>query len=270
MAELDNQATGVETGAGAEHSESQGADAGSQDPGQGQDSTHTQVEGDGAGASSARAQERSQNNMGFASQRVIEKNLSKLVSKALKEQLEPFMGRLNPAQPPARNDAGRPAPTLDYNDLPGSISRMVEQRAAEILEEKLGGSLGKFEQSVDQRLGQREARNYLRAQIGTDQEALDKVQDIMEEFKLGYAAIEDPFGAVQVAVKIYKERKGNPNVPTRGQLSTVTNGTVGSGRSKPGVKDIIGLQKKLAGNLSNEEREQVGKQVADLVSSLKE
>ena len=262
MAE-DINSTTSEEGAGVDNSASQVAEPTSQDTVQGQSSEQgSQVDNQAPSASSTGRQER-KTNSGWAQQRIMEKTIERMLSKAL----TPLQQRLEQIQsPPAPQRQAQEKVEIDYNDLPGSINRLVEMATKQRLEEFEKTKLNSVKTELEENLAKREARNFLKSQpeIGDDEEKLDEIKKIMKDEGLDYMAIYEPVRAIKKAVDVWKRQRINPNAPKKETLSTVTGGAVSRGPSAPSVQEMKDLQRVITSDAPEAEKQKAYERIETL------
>lgn len=270
MAEIEELSPGTEAGAGTENPQ-QAADPQAQAPGQGQSPESAPVDSGESAASSKVPPAR--NNSQWANQRVLEKTIGKLLSSALDERLSPLIERLNGAAPSPQGD--KPAENLiDYNDLGGSITKLVEKA----LEARLTNAIPRIKDELQGDLSSKsklqEARKYLTSHpdIGQDQAKHEQIRDIIANDVLLYNSVEKyPQEVMETAVRRWRESRTNPNVPGKGELSTVTGGSaMGQRKGEPSMQKIRELQNKvISSNLPIEERNKLNSEIDALMAVLK-
>ena len=251
---------------GAGDGAGQGAGDSPQGDGQGQGTEQEPVGAPGKGTSSA-GQPGRKGNSAWATERIIEKALTKH-SQKLEQTLATFVERLSPPAPksaPANDELGEP----DYNNLNGWLNKKFEQLFQKRLSEELPNIQTRFESKLKGVTKTQEARNYLLSQedIGSDENKLAEVAQIMERERLGIIAESDPLWAVQKAIKLYREAHRNPNAPTKGQLSTASGGAGTQFKKEASIDQIRALQTKLAGNPSQEQLEKITAEIDALMAT---
>ncbi len=194
----------------------------------------------------------------------------RLVERAIKSQMEPLLEKLNtlstPAAPePQQEDFGTP----DYNNLEGWLKTVIPKLVERRMSESLPKSLESFKGELKNASRTQEARNYLISQedIGDNEAKLEQVEQVMKEHMLDFAAVHQPLRAVQKAVKIWRDGRTNPTAPTKQMLGTVTGGAAPAGKHEPSVKELIGMQLKLASGLPMDEQEKLHKEIDTLLTS---
>ncbi len=261
-------ATGSEAGSG-DPAVTQVAEGGSQESAQSQSSESVQVEGGESQASSKSVPAR--NNSNWAQQRILEKSLGKLLSSKLDERLNPILERLS--QIPRGNTQQPQTEEFDYNDLQGSITRLVKtllEEQGKTVFPKLKEELqGEFKSTTKMQ----EARNFLVSQpdIGNNKSRLSEIHDIIANDILLYNSLEKyPLEVIQEAATRWRSSKKNPNVPGQDELSTVTGGTGTAQRrtGQPSIQKLRELQNKVIGNLPAEEREKLNREIELLMSAV--
>ena len=235
----------------------QSAGAG-QDAGQG-----LTVDNQAKDAPSTTSQGRSQQNFTRAQERVLERKLEKMLSPFIR-RFDEFSSKFN--QPPAQPVQNQQDVQIDYNDLPGSINRLVEmstqKRLAQFEKEKLSG----LDRNLDEKLTVREARNILLSQpeIGGDEDKLEDIQQIMKKERLDLVAMNDPVWAVQKAVSIWKQGRKNPNAPPKDTLTTITGGANRSGHKGYSVDELKKLQNIVASDAPEEDKQAAYKRIDEI------
>lgn len=201
------------------------------------------VDGSGSpGASSGGNQERK---FSWANQRAMEKSVERLLSKAL----GPINERLNSlGKPPEPAAPAQPATDdkIDYNDIPGSINRIIENRLKAELQKFTKENLTDLDTKLQGVARTQEARNFLwnQPEIGNDQDKVEEVKAVMRENKLDVvAAYGDPVWAIKRGFELWKKGRVNPNAPPRDTLTTITGGAGGGGKGKASVDELLKLQK---------------------------
>lgn len=266
---MDNEelTTGSEASAGLT-SEPQAAETSSQEPSQSQSLEGSQVETSSTYASSASTPKRSNNN--WAQTRIIQKAVRDELSKELSSQLGPLLEEIRgKAQQPSATSS-QPQEQPDYENLPGWLNKKVETLLQQKLEQDLPKNLNQFKSKLEgdfkRTTAMQEARNYLISQqdIGRDRGKLDEIEQIMSENLLDLALEQEPLKAIQLAVNLWRKQKQNPNAPSKAQLSTVSGGAPAPAKKELGIKELMDLQKKLAGPLTIDEREKLNSQVDSL------
>lgn len=261
--------TASEGGAAPDTGQQTDADPQAQASGQGQSSEPGAVDPGESQASSKRGQARE--NFNWANQRLLEKTVQKVLSSALESKLAPLMERLQPQQPPASQETKT---EIDYNDLSGSINKLVQAA----LEARMGQTIPQLKEELVGNLKStsklQEARNYLISQndIGHDQAKQAEIQEIIVNDELLYGMVESkPLAVVQRAVEQWRKSKTNPNVPSKDMLGTVGGGMSQTRRGgEPSLQKIKELQDKvISSNLPNDEREKLNREIETLMSVLK-
>ena len=227
-------------------------------------------------ASSTKGPARS--NYNWANQRTLEKAITKILSssldsrvKPLEESLKSLLERLTP---PPGQEAQKGE--IDYNDLPGSINKIVEtllKQREDIATKKLSELKSELLMDISTQTSKQEAMKYLQSQkdIGSDTSKHEEIQDIIVNDKILYHSLPDyPVDVMQEAVKRWRESKKNPMAPGKDELSTVTGG-MGAARRGEGLSSqrIKELTDKAAGQLNSEDREKLNSEVEKLVTSMK-
>lgn len=257
--------------AGGDPASQQAADPQAQAPGQEQSSEPGSVDTGESQASSKRGQAREFN---WANQRLIERAVTKVLSSTLEAKLAPLIERLQPQQlPPASQPETKTE--IDYNDLSGSINRLVQSA----LESRMGQTIPKLKEELTGSLKStsklQEARNYLISQsdIGQDQSKHEQIQEIIANDELLYGMVESrPLMVIQRAVEQWRKSKVNPNTPSKDMLSTMGGGMPQAQRRGGEVnpQKIRELQEKvIRSDLPAEEREKLNREIETLMSVLK-
>lgn len=264
METLEN-ATGVESGASGD-TKLEGAGLPEQSGVQDQTSTpDSKVGSEGKDASSSQSGERTKRgNVDWAGNRVLEKNLSRKLERLLEEKLKPLLETIGQPKPSAKESVEVPEEKIDYNDLQGSIRKIV-QRALEaqkkqLLEKEFPEKLKQFtsEEKFEGRI--QEARKWLTSQkdIGNDPDKIEEVRAVMEKEMLDIVAEKKPLEAVQKAVELWRKGRVNPDAPNKEHLQTLAGGGAPRGGKKQySPQDLVNLQKKLAGNPTEDELEKI-------------
>ena len=265
-------------GGAAVEGEQKAAETGAQAPGQGQSPESPQVEGGESQASSNPGQARQ--NFNWANQRILEKAVTKILSSSLDSRLTPLEQSLKsllerlPEKP-----QGQTAQTneIDYNDLPGSINKMVDtilKQRESISTKKLSDLKGELMNDISTQTSRQEARKYLQSQkdIGTDASKHEEIQDIIVNDEILLSAIDRyPVKVMQQAVERWRASKKNPMAPGKDELSTVAGGMGAARRGQEisplKVKELT--DKVSSANLTIEEREKLNAEISRLVSSMK-
>ena len=264
----------TEGGAGVT-TEQQEAEGTSQEGVQSQSPESTQVEGGESQASSKGQQARK--NYDWAAQRTLEKTVKRVLSSALDERFAQLEQRLSPQEkPPASQPSNG---EIDFNDLPGSIQKMVNALVQQQMKDGLGKTIPQLKQEIigdfQTKTTRQEARNYLISQkdIGNDTSKHDEIQDIIANDKLLYHSVgEYPKEVMQEAIERWRKGRTNPNAPSKGELGTITGGMGGVQRKtgEVSVQRLRELQDKVvSSNLPATEREKLNLEIDELMASFK-
>lgn len=266
MADEEVVSTGSEAGAGA-NTEQQAADQTSQGADQSQSSEGTRVDSTSTDASSISKPGRS--NQGWANQRLLEKTVKQVLQSSLQEHLSPYLEELKRSAAPQAPKQDQAQDLPDFNDLPGWVNRRVNQLLEERLKAELPTRLNQFTGQLEGKLKSQsqmqEARNYLISQkdIGRDQTKMDELRKVMEDYQIDVAA--DPVRAAEVAVKLWRNERTNPNAPPKATLTTIAGGTGGvAGKKELSLQEIRDLTNKLVAGGTMEDQEKLGQQIDSL------
>lgn len=265
--------SGSEAGAGVETAQ-QVAEGTSQEGSQSQSTDTTQVEGSESQASSQIPQARK--NYDWASQRTLEKTVRRVLSSALDERFTQLESRLKPASPPATQPSSE---DIDFNDLPGSIRKMVNALVQNQMKDGFGKSLPQLKDEIigefNTKTTRQEAKKYLTSQkdIGNDPSKHEEIQAIIANDKLLYHSVSDyPIEVMQEAIKRWRETKVNPNAPSKGELGTITGGmgAVQRGGSQSAEKRATEIvERLLSPSIPMDEKEKLNLEFSKLMTSLK-
>jgi len=247
--------------------EQQEASQGSQESAQSQSTEPTSVDSGESQASSKGQQARE--NFNWANQRLLEKQIRKVLSSALDERLAPLMERLNPPQnPPASPSKDE----IDFNDLPGSIKRLVEAQ----LGQKINPSKLKEEilGDLQTKTTRQEARKYLISQqdIGTDPAKHEEIQNIIANDEILMEAVgKHPLKVMQKAIEVWRASRTNPNAPLKAELGTIAGGMGNNQRrGADPLQKIKEISDKLMDpSLTITDKEKLSREFDTLVSSFK-
>ena len=261
-----------EGGAGVE-TEQKVAEGTSQEDTQVQSSESTRVESGESQASSSPTQARK--NYDWAAQRTLEKSIKKVLSSALDERFSQLEKKFASQSQPTEQTA--PTTEIDYNDLPGSINKIVDtllSKRESAFNKTLPELKSELLNDISTQTSRQEARKYLQSQkdIGSDTLKHEEIQDIIVNDEILYNAIDKfPVKVMQQAVERWRDSKKNPLAPGRGELSTVSGGMgavrQGTGTNPQRIKDLT--DKIISSNLSVEEREKLNAEIEKLTASFK-
>lgn len=217
-----------------------------QGAGEGQDPGQTpSVDGSGSPSASSPGNQGRPSNTGWAQQRVMEKAVKRLLADALGPINERLNGLSNPSEP--KTPAAPPVEDkIDYNDIPGSINRIVQSKLKAELDKFSKENLSNLDTKLEGVASVREARNFLwnQPEIGNDQDKVEEVKAIMRENRLDLvAAYGDPVWAIKKGFDLWKQSRKNPAAPPRDTLTTITGGASGGGKGRASVDELLRLQK---------------------------
>lgn len=246
----ENIQTTSEAGSGTDTTQTQVADSPSQEASQVQSSEHSSQVGNDAPSASSQGKQTSKNSY-YAQNRIIQKEINRAISPLLEE----IRALRNPSVPQV--EVPQQKIDIDYNDLPGSINRLVELATKQRLEEFEKTKLSSVRSELEESLTRREARNFLKSQpeIGEDEEKLDEIKNIMKTEGLDYMAIYEPVRAVKKATEIWKSRRTNPNTPKKETLTTITGGAVNNSKRTPTAQELRDLQKIITSDAPETEKQ---------------
>lgn len=271
--------TASEGGSTGESGAMQDAGQVSQEARQDQSTEPTQVESGESQASSKSEQTRNstsaERRISSRELRLIENAIEKRLSSALDSRLSPLLERLQPQQP---SDTQSQGDEIDFNNLPGSIKKMVNSLVQQQMKDGLGKTLPQLKNEIigefNTKTTRQEARNYLISQkdIGSNAAIHGEIQDIIANDKLLYHSVSEyPKEVMEEAIKRWRASKGNPNAPSKAELSTISGGMGVGQRSGGGsnLQKVRELTEKVSGNLTVEEQQKLYREIENLTSSLK-
>lgn len=242
-----------------------------QGAGEGQDPGQTPpVDGSDSPSASSPGHQGRPSNTGWAQQRVMEKKLKSLLAEALGPITQRLDGLSKPPEPAA--PASPAEEKLDYNDLPGSIQKIVEKRVQFALDKFSKDNLSNLDQKLESTAAVREARNFLwnQPEIGNDPEKVEEIKAIMRENKLDIiAAHSDPVWAIKRGFELWKQSRVNPKAPPKDTLTSITGGAGGGGgKGKASVSELMKLQKIVMDpTTSKEDMEKASARISELAQA---
>lgn len=270
----DTLTPGADSGAAADSGATQDAGSQSQDIDQGQQSEQgLQVDNSGSGASSTSQQGRQNQNPNGrnAELRIFESKFNKKLD-AIQTLLSE---KLSHIQPPAANASpGQDghAGGMDFSStdaITQSIRNMIQSELSQFKTAELPKFKKEFKNEFQTENSMQEARKYLISQkdISGDQDKLDEIQRVMEENLLHYALSNDPLGATQRAVDLWRKTKANPNAPRADQLTMVGGGQSQSSKTQTSMQKIKELQRKVVSGLPESEAQKVYAEIDAIMKS---